>query len=129
MKDEDVEKLLRAMPLRSAPAIPETMPGREKAGGRLARAIRTLISIKIPVWQAAAAVLIAWGIWRGLAHDAMPAPTPAPVEREEPAAELEASEMPRTLAAREGFWTLPERYRRMIEAATKNQPGTERSRP
>ena len=128
MKDEEIEKLLRAMPLKKPRHLPEDLNLRQSAGGRSRRAWRAVASLRIPVWQAAAAVLLAVLLTAGLAR---PRPEePRQVTREGQAEEVEpivprreAEEPERMTASGAPFWRLPDRYQRMIAVAKKHPFG------
>ena len=131
MKDEELEELLRAMPLKVPRGMPEALPARAPGRPRLTRVLRAIVCFRIPVWQAAAAVLVVWALGKGSSPGGASAPTQTPIQgnaqQARPIAKAEGANASRTLAEGEGFWTLPERYQRMLEAAKRERPWQRRA--
>ena len=123
MKDEDVEEMLRSMPLRQATNLPKRLPTSASRSRRLGRAALAAVCFRIPLWAAAVAVALAV-VCTG-ARSWFPAAEQKP-RYVRPARGEAPLEEPRRLSppvgrvsAGEDFWTLPERYQRMLAAARK----------
>jgi hypothetical protein len=131
MKHEDIERMLCAMPLRIPRHMPETMPLRTGLTRRLTRAAWNLVSFKIPLWQAAAALLVLWTLSQTFLPDETSLPTQVPLEvnlqQIAPTPTVQDTTPARILTEEPGPWTLPERYRRMVEAARKKRPWERRT--
>jgi hypothetical protein len=63
MKDEEVEKLLRVMPLKKPVRMPETLSERPGAGRRGWAALGRVVRCRVPAWQAAAAAMLAVALY------------------------------------------------------------------
>ena len=124
MKDEDVERLLRAMPLRKPARMPGTLSARPGAGRRAWTALGGVARGRIPAWQAAAAALLAVALYAGASalfsrggNEAAPTPRTEhalPRQTTSPDADTAAS-----ASSQAGFWRLPPAYTRMAAAAWK----------
>ena len=130
MKDEEVEKLLRAMPLKKPVRMPETLSARPGTGRRGWAALGRVVRCQVPAWQAAAAALLAVTLYASasslLAHASKEFPQTHETEFGLPT-KITPSDADATVAtaSQSGFWRLPPSYVQMAAAAwKKDAPGT-----
>lgn len=129
MNEEEVERLLRAMPLKKPSKMPATLFARAKPKRRLVRRLRAAISFRIPLWQAVLGLVVAMVIYAGVSNLFL-GPQEKPTQTEQVQVrevavrpEPSATSPPGTIRTfEEGFWRLPERYMEMIAVAQKQRP-------
>ncbi len=126
MNEKDIEKLLQAMPLKKPSRMPEMLVARKRRNRRLGLVLRDAISLRVPIWQAAAAVAVALVIYAGVGRLLFVSGEKFPHAGAvvEVLAPREPGVAPRTeIVTAEGqdFWVLPDRYSRMITAAKKER--------
>lgn len=129
MKDEEVERLLRAMPLKKCSRLPDKMPFTTASRPLNSGPIRRLASIRLPLWQAACAMLLAF-----FAYPALSTIFRTSAGSKDSRGEIHATEPPRiTDYVAEGrpqrsdmdpFWKLPASYERMIADARDTRAPT-----
>jgi hypothetical protein len=126
MKEEEIEKLLRVMPLKAPAKMPKALLAGAKPESRLLGWLQAALSFRIPLWQAALAVALAVVIYAGAAalisHPPEPREPHIQVAEVTPTDKHPSSPGEAPILSTEGFWQLPPRYRPMIEAARKLRP-------
>ena len=137
MNEKELERLLRAMPLKKPSKMPPTLFTRAKPERRLVGRLGAVISFRIPIWQAALGLIVTVVIYAGVDNlflKRQEKPTQVEqVQVREVAVQPEPSvtSAPGTIRTFEdGFWRLPDRYMEMIALARKqirDNPKLERS--
>ncbi len=127
MNEKGLEDLLRSMPLKKPTRLPLTLAAGTGGKRSVLRLLWRIVSIRVPLWAAAAAVLLAMMLSLGTqerASEEEPSRiAPMPTGR---AQGLPKSQQPtpapfsHTRFVGTGrFWTLPDRYQEMLTAARR----------
>jgi len=123
MNEEEIERLLRQMPLKKPSRMPATLFAREKPKFRWAGTLRSAICFRIPIWQAALGlilVVIAYSFMHNLFIEKPTEVKPPQVRVVRMLPEPSVTSPAQTMTfPEEGFWKLPGRYMQMIALARK----------